>query len=301
MWSPDGRFIASASGSLTIGPPNEDKSVHVWDASTGKTSLVYKNPFSGVSMLGWSPDSHCIASLQRTTVTVWEAQTGRERTAFTPDTSDSWVTALAWSPDGKCIAIAGYLDVQIWDAARGQKQLAYPATLPPNQSQQSIAVAWSPDGTRVASAAAKSGHSVQVWNASNGQPLYYFPGSYLIAVAWSPDGKYLALQDLQAKVTVWEASPNGKMLFTHQTRPPIEMQVVTDFARPHALAWSSDSAHLAFAGYDRQVQVWNVLINQQVLTYEEHSDTVWAVTWSPDGLRVASASLDETVRVWQAI
>jgi WD40 repeat protein len=300
-WSPDGTHIASACGSLTISPPKEDKSVHVWDASTGKTSLVYKNPFSGVTTIGWSPDSKYIASLQRTTTTVWDAQSGRERTAFTPDTNDSWVTSLAWSPDGRRIAIAGYLDVQIWDAAIGKKLLTYPATLPPNQSQQSVAVAWSPDGRRIASAAAKTGHSIQVWDASNAQPLYYFPGGYPTAIAWSPDGNYLAVQDIQALVTVWEATPNGNMVFTHRATPPIDLQVVADFARPHAIAWSSDSAHLAFAGYDRPVQVWNVLKNLQVLTYEEHTGIVWAVTWSPDGMRVASASLDEMVRVWQAI
>ncbi len=300
-WSPDGKNIASACGSLTISPPKEDKSVHVWNPTTGKTSLVYKNPFSGVTTIDWSPDSKYIASLQRTTTTVWDAQSGRERTAFTPDTSDSWVTDLAWSPDGKRIAISGYLDVQVWDAAIGKRLLAFPSSLPPNSSQQSVAVAWSPDGKRIATAAAKTGHSIQVWDSSNAQPLYYFPGGYPTAIAWSPDGNYLAVQDIQALVTVWEAAPNGNKVFTHRATSPIDPQTVFDTARPHAIAWSSDSTHLAFAGYARPVQVWNVLKNQQVLTYEEHSDTVWALAWSPDGLRIASASLDETVRVWQAI
>ncbi len=60
-----------------------------------------------------------------------------------------------------------------------------------------FAVAWSPDGTRIASASQDG--TVQVWNATTGQPLISYPvpsstayADGTLSVAWSPCSTCLA-------------------------------------------------------------------------------------------------------------
>src|SRR6266700_5436837 len=71
-------------------------------------------------------------------------------------------------------------------------------------------------------------------------------------------------------------------------------------ARVFAVAWSPDGQHIASAGEDQSVQIWEGTTGRTLLTYRGHSDIVTTVAWSPDGMRFASSSWDHTVQVWDA-
>jgi WD40 repeat protein len=59
--------------------------------------------------------------------------------------------------------------------------------------------------------------------------------------------------------------------------------------------------HIASAGDDGTVQVWDAATGNNVYTYHGHAGQLSAVAWSPDGTRIASGGADKTVQVWQAI
>ncbi len=287
-WSPGRRHIASGG---------HDRMVHVWDATTGVTSFIYRGHTAGVTTIAWSPDGHYIASASLDkTVQVWDINTGQKIASY--EGHAGMVYAVSWSPDGKRIASSsgGGTDntVQIWEAATGANVLTYRG-----HTYWTRAVAWSPDGKLIASGSLRE---VQVWNANQGRKVssYRSHEGWVRAVAWSPDGKRIASSSEDKTVQIWEVA-KGRQIATY---------------RGHAdwvgtVAWSPDGKRIASASKDNIVQVWNAehppvmnatrpQLQGNVLTFRAHTGSVHAVAWLPDGKHIASASGDGSVQVWQA-
>ncbi len=276
-WSPDGKRLASAS---------VDKTVRVWDASSGLTLLTYKGHTDVVVSVAWSPDGKRLASASvDKTVRVWDASSGL--TLLTYKGHTDVVVSVAWSPDGKRLASASVdKTVRVWDASSGQTLLTYKG-----HTGAVYSVAWSPDGKYLASASADK--TVLVWDAESGLTLHTYIGhtAGVTSVSWSPDGKRLASASSDSTVRVWDASlSSGQTALTYTGH--------TDAVS--SIAWSPDGTRLASASQDKTVRVWDASNGTTLLIYTGHTNTVSSIAWSPDGTRLASASQDKTVRVWDA-
>jgi eukaryotic-like serine/threonine-protein kinase len=275
-WSPNGKRIASGSG---------DKTVQVWDATTGGHAFTYRDHAGEVWAVAWSPDGQRIASGGvDNTVQVWDALTGGH--VYTYQGHTAAVTAVAWSPDGQRIASASYdHTVRVWDAANGGHVFIYQ-----NHGDAVTAVAWSPDGTRVASASYD--HTVRVWDAANGGHVFIYRGhtKELRAVAWSPDGKLIVSGGYDNTAQVWDAL-TGVTVYTYAGHSGYINSVV----------WSPNSKRVASGSGDKTVQVWDASTGKHAFTYRGHAGYVYTVGWSSDGQRIASGASDSTVQVWQAL
>lgn len=240
-WSPDSTRIASASGGASVsGGPAGDKTVQVWNASTGQSIFTYRGHSGGVTDVAWSPKGRQIASSSVDyTVQVWDATSGENNLIYR--TYSWYVLTIAWSPDGIHIA-SGSPDgtVQMWNVTTGKTLRVYTGHTDGVES-----VVWSPDGTRIASAS--DDYTVRVWDIATGNTLHTYRGhsSYVRTVAWSPDGTCIVSGSADKTAHVWDAA-TGRTIFTYYGHS----DEVT------AVAWSPDSTRIASSSLDKTVRVW---------------------------------------------
>ena len=94
-----GSYIASG---------DTDGAIHVWNAQSGETLVVYRGHRRFVRGLAWSPDGRYIASggdYGDSTFQIWEALTG---TRLASHVDQYRVFAVSWSPAGDYIASASF-------------------------------------------------------------------------------------------------------------------------------------------------------------------------------------------------
>jgi WD40 repeat protein/serine/threonine protein kinase len=206
-YSPDGRYLASASG---IDAPKEDGEVKVWDAADGRCRMTLHPPGS-VAGLAFSLDGDTLAvAAGDTTVRLIETATGRELHTLRGhvDRADR----VAFSPRGSRLA-SGDLKgtVIVWDTNTGQEVRRLRA-----HADRIVSLAYSADGERLASLShtpATGQAELKLWDASAGRQVLALPGQ--VTVAFSPDGCRLAAVGgtniVQAKdVVVWDGTPLPK-------------------------------------------------------------------------------------------
>jgi WD40 repeat protein len=114
-FSPDGKTLSSGY---------YDRTVRVWNISTGQETLTLKGHNDQVSSVAFSPDGTRLASASGPIMKVWDALTGQE--ILTLKGHNDRVSSVAFSPDGKRLASASEeRTVRVWDA-RPRSQASTP-------------------------------------------------------------------------------------------------------------------------------------------------------------------------------
>ena len=264
QFSPHGTFIAVSTTDLN----RETCMLKLYDTSNHQ--LVFACETEGRHhAISFSPNDEGLAvTSDDEPIYLWHP--GMEMGDPTLSDSSSFfrTRCLAFSSDGKQLASGGENGhVLIWDPETDV--LRY-------QLEHSLFVStviFSLDGTRLASLASAWEYdetvTARLWNTSTGYMLYEFDGLLRSLIAISPNNKYIAFQDSEVTVLVYDLESKDRRILGTQMS---------------ALAFSGDNQYVAIT-LCKSTSLWNISTAQRIAVFPLGSSSLSepVLSFSADG------------------
>ncbi len=272
--TPDSKLIVSASGW-----PTGDRSVRVWNASSGKmlrkfdTSAMPQNPGDSgqreapgeIFTVAVTPDGeHAITGSTGGAVCVWSIATGKLLREFKEHTATVYDVAISSNGD---VALTGGRDgvARLWRISTGEELMQLKG-----HKSWIRCVAISPDGKRALTGSYDK--TMRLWDLEEAKLLREFKTqrNWIWDIDFSPSGKIAACVS-GSSVQLWDLE-SGKVV---RSLKGGDNGTSVDI---------SPDGRLAIGGsYDGKVRVWDVSTGELLTTYTGHRDWVWSTKFSPDG------------------
>jgi WD40 repeat protein len=287
-FSPDARHLASGG---------YDKSVILWDLTTGELERRFTGYSGRVVAVTFSPDGNRLASICSREVKLWDIQKGE--LVYTVKLGGAG-RLLAYCIDGKAwvVSVAPMEEnskskIEIHDAATGSLLRTISTEWDGSEWDGISALTLTTDGLLFASGwrevEGMSGGSVQVWSLPSVQPARSYP---IHADAFSGDGHCLASIDwsdgnLKTVNLLDLRSGDVKGSFPQQN--------------PQILLFSPDSQQIAVSGYDDpELKLWSVMTGAIMgVMRVERSTGASVAAFSPDGKQLAAAPYAGfSIKIW---
>jgi WD40 repeat protein len=274
---PDGSFMTREEGIAAAASWN--RPLIVWDVETGREALSFKEGGWGVA---FSPDGKLIATKRKEGVAVLDSNTGKVVQTI-PDPGAS-ANCLAFSPDSKTLAYGGIDNatrkaaVTIWDLTSNKPQHVLLG-----HSNWVECLAFNPQG-RVLASGSRDG-TVRLWDTATGKEKSVLRGFKVHAsdIAFNPrttllkggqinqgfrEGQLLCVCNRNSPdsdgtprtARIW-AVDTGTELDTQRLHIENGTELVTlkgHLGNVTSLAFSPRDNHLASAGADGTVRVWDL-------------------------------------------
>jgi eukaryotic-like serine/threonine-protein kinase len=318
-WSPDGKWIACATGAAHI---------HLWDTATG---VDHGSEFAadGVEYVRWSRDgTRLLTGTNRNTLTLWTVAT---RTPVLRDVKHdlapshpATLAEPAMDSTGRLVVFTAAGGVESWTADGGSQRVFLPAAgkassaavsaddlwlaigmndgnialhdgnrwLPEFQVTGPVRVlSFSPDRQRLA--VISGSRTMTLWDLSQlplitsiGEPIVH--DAYTYTLDWSADGKLV--------VTAAYGEHSAIIIDGHTGRTE---WVVRQAPGAMASMLHPDGKRLLTAGFDNAARIHAVDTGLPDGPPLHHAGYVSVARWSPDGHSIFTGSYDGTARIWR--
>nr|WP_286178274.1 protein kinase [Rhodopirellula sp. JC639] len=215
------------------------------------------------------------------------------------------VLSACYSPNGERIVSGSRNELIIWDAITGKSLI--------RREGASVSVSCSPDGGRIASISGDGVISIWNLNSSDGERFEeqwdkaeqfeietlskFFRGNP--CVQFSPDGKYLAANNINDGITIWNADTGEE--FARFGGQDAGMKDLFNVAYSHYVGFSPEGKYIALAN-SNGLKLWNAQATSEEGTVESILDVRAAtnLSFSPDGTTVASSSA-RGISLWNLV
>ena len=315
-FTPDGARLVSASW---------DRTIRVWNASTGQQLRVLRGHTEAASSVAVSPDGvHAVSGGADGCVHLWDLTRDAESSTYAGFADG--VMGMAVTRDEKTlIAASDDYKVYVFDLTNpdapphttlqghdhkvksvllmagdtrvlstsddatvrlwDRRTGACLATLKGHDRGVNMAAAF-PDGRRVITGS--DDKTAVIWDIPNRRKLLTLRGhgSEVNCVAVFPDGKTVATGGDDGDVRLWDAR-TGKII-----------AIIAGDASVNGIAVLPDGKRIVTGSSDYTARVWDVDTLRYTRIMRGHIREVWCVALSPDGRRLVTGSHDGTTRVW---
>jgi WD40 repeat protein len=286
-FSPDGRFAATGSA---------DKTIKLWEASTGREIRSYLGSKGTAWKLAFSPDNSMIASIDAEyNIRIWEVQSSRIiRTLDLP--GDGFV-AVAFTPGGESLVTGTEKNHAIlWDISSGneirrfkpdtadiimQKNFGYPYA-------RSVEI--SPDGKWLLTGS--SDRTAFIFNFNSGRQVKKFKGdkgsctSCYISASFSPDGQRIVIGHTDS-VFIWDIA-SERVVRTMEGRR----------GSYGAAKYSYDGKYISSILYGI-IHVWNAQTGKLVRTIGEEEKNYRDLQFSPVSNTMLAGNENRVAHIWK--
>jgi serine/threonine protein kinase/WD40 repeat protein len=310
--SPDGAMALAAKRQGHFSTPG---TVQVWNLAEGKP-VGEPVDLPPIEWAFCSGDGKTFAGLVRDKLVLWDVATGKVVKDFPLRGRQAY--RLEQSPDGNMLAIlttdpltrtqinpesflipreGAHGALEVYDLIKRQQVTDLPAG-PSQKIDLYAALAVGPEGRFVLLVS----------------PSVGIPGSRMGAVRlWDRQKNKMLELPYQARLTLAQLSPDGKMLLTVSGRGLDHIEKVqlwdTETGQPRSrpllpqglvrhAAFNSNGKLLAISSGEGEVQLWDTGTGQPVARAMRHPNTIHALAFSPDGTKLVTGGHDGMARVW---
>ncbi|MEZ4958052.1 MAG: DNA/RNA non-specific endonuclease [Saprospiraceae bacterium] len=295
--SPDGRYLASASGG--------DSAVKLWNLKKGTLIRNFPGHSGWVQSIAFSPDGqHLLTGAWDGSAKLWDLQTGK----CLHDYFGQHTNAVCFTPDGKVVTGGGSGTAFLWDLFSKA-----PIRQFTGHTDEIFSVAVSKNGKYLVTGSVDGTAKLWDLNKDGDNLRKTFTHSspnivHSVAIDPADDPQYI-ITTATSKLRHHDGGP-----LPDQIPPPIKLwningpeneaaahEFTGHAGNVYAVAVSPDGKLLVGGGKDKKIWVWGLKDNRTktpLQHFEGHTLEVAALCFSPDSDYVASGSFDCLPKLW---